>query len=554
MNQSTVTVHGIADSVWGYLLDRDPYLRLRSGLRVDQLRHGSLNEAEEDAAFARGQIEALGSVDEAQLDTDDWLSFRFLHEYLAQVAEAAESWWWSFPVTPYGIFTLNVVAGQVVGAFDLRDPSDVDSYVSIAHDYALAVRTAHDKVRRQAERGWRVPLPALPGCVATVEGMLVMAQDWFGSRGVDRAERLLASEVQPALNDLRGELNDQVNQAPNGVGLSQYPGGEEAYRRLVCRHATYNVTVEAVHETGREEIKRLTEELRDVRAGLGFVGSEAEFRRTLEAENRLYASSTEDVESRYRRAIERLEPELGRVFAVTPKAKYDIKRLDPAMEAGLTYGFYEAPTDAVPIGFYNYNGSGLATRSQLNAAAIIYHELVPGHHYQIARQKENTKLPAVRQEAAGFGAFVEGWAEYAAGVANELGMYADPYDKYGWIIHQRFVAQRLVIDTGMNALGWPLEEARQFMSEMTFESTQQVATDTLRYSTDLPGQALGYRLGHLRFLELRERARSVLGSAFDIKDFHELVLAPGALPLSLVEEHLERHLAESEPSGGQLRP
>lgn len=544
MSDPAATVRRTADSVWAYLLEREPYLRLRNGLPVEHLQTGTLAEAEETAAFAATQLRGLSALEGAALGTEDWLTSRFLVHFLTELTEGPESWWWSFPVTPYGAYGLISSVRQVVAALDLDAPRDAERYVAIAFDFAESVRVMHDKLGRQAERGWRVPRPALMGATTTVTGLRALAEQLFGSRGIDGAEKILSSEIVPAVDALLADLEGYGQQAPEGVGLAQYPGGEDVYRRLVRRHATYDITPEAVHETGLQQVESLTHQLAEVRAQLGFSGTEHDFARRLEAEGRLHAASAEDVEARYRAAIARIEPELGRLFSVVPRAPYDVARLDPELEAGLTYGYYEPPTDATPVGRYRYNGSGLDTRSQLSAAAIIYHELVPGHHFQIARQKENTALPELRRDALSFVAFVEGWAEYAAGLAAETGMYADPYDRYGWLVHQRFVSQRLVVDTGMNALGWPLGRARAYMAEMTFESPAQVATETLRYATDLPGQALGYRLGFLKLRELRDHARRVLGERFDIRDYHELVLAPGALPLSVVEEHLERRLRQ----------
>lgn len=274
------------------------------------------------------------------------------------------------------------------------------------------------------------------------------------------------------------------------------------------------------------------------RSALGHRGTEAEFHAELFARPEVWASTPEEVEAKYQRAVTRIEPLLDDYFPVRPRAPYGVRRLDPALEAGMTYGIYEPPTPQQPTGLYRYNGSNLQDRSLLNAAAIIYHELVPGHHFHVARQAENETLPNVRREAIEFGAFNEGWAEYAASLADEMGLYDEDYDRYGWLSHQRFIAQRLVVDTGMNVMGWPLEKGRAYMSRHTLESDLQVATETLRYSTALPAQALGYRLGFLTFHDLRDRAKTVLGPAFDIREFHEAVLGAGALPLAVLEQHL----------------
>jgi uncharacterized protein (DUF885 family) len=241
-----------------------------------------------------------------------------------------------------------------------------------------------------------------------------------------------------------------------------------------------------------------------------------------------------------------LEPKISGWFSRLPRAPYGVARLPQHMEAGMTYGYYQPPTPSDPVGRYMYNGSDLSKRSMLTAATLIFHELAPGHHFHLARQAEDESLPDVRREAMDIGAFNEGWAEYAAGLGWEMGLYDDPYDRYGRLVHERFTAQRLVVDTGLNLLGWSLERARRYMKDNTTESDVQVATETLRYSTDLPGQALAYRLGFLELQRLRAQAQERLGPRFDVRAYHEAVLRQGALPFPVLEDVLRRWAQEQE--------
>jgi uncharacterized protein (DUF885 family) len=298
-----------------------------------------------------------------------------------------------------------------------------------------------------------------------------------------------------------------------------------------------------------EQVAALTEAMTEKRSELGFTGDEAAFAQHLVEAGRMHAATAEDVEATFMRHIGRIEPLVSKYFSVLPEAPYGVRRLDAASEAGQSYGYYQTPMEGEPVGLYRYNGSGLETRSQINAAPLIFHELVPGHHFHLARQKENESLPMLRREAIELTVFNEGWAEYSANLAGEMGLYDDPYDAYGHLIHQRFLAQRLVVDTGMNAFDWPLEKAREFMKANTLESDEQVATETLRYSTDMPAQALGYRLGFLKFTELRAKAESELGEAFDIRDFHEVILGAGALPMTEVEASVDRYIEREQRDG-----
>jgi uncharacterized protein (DUF885 family) len=280
-----------------------------------------------------------------------------------------------------------------------------------------------------------------------------------------------------------------------------------------------------------------------VRSALGFTGTESEFHRRIADEPHLHARTPADVEARYRKHLDRLAPLLPRWFATLPRAPYDVARLDPALEAGMTFGYYEQPTAARRVGRYRYNGSDLSHRSLLGAASLIYHELAPGHHFHLARQAEDESLPDLRREVVEFGAFNEGWAEYAAGLGWEMGLYDDQWDAYGRLAQERFTAARLVVDTGLNLKAMTFEQAREFLRNNSTESDVQISSDLLRYSSDLPGQALTYRAGYVEFSALRARAETHAGAGFDVRAFHDAVLDGGALPFSALRRRVDRELA-----------
>jgi uncharacterized protein (DUF885 family) len=262
------------------------------------------------------------------------------------------------------------------------------------------------------------------------------------------------------------------------------------------------------------------------------------------------ARNPDEVARRYRAHLARIEPSIPRWFSLRPRARYDVVRLDRASESGMTYGYYQAPTPADPVGYYRFNGSELEKRSLVTAAHIIYHELIPGHHFQIALQQENRRSHPVREFLL-YGAFTEGWAEYAASLAEEMGALTDPYDLYGHLLDQEFLTARLVVDTGMNYFDWPLEKARAYMAEHTFESDVQIASESLRYSTDLYAQALGYRLGFDELWELRRRAERALGDRFDLRAFHAAVIGSGSMPLDVLRDHIEWFIRTRAAAAGR---
>ncbi len=211
----------------------------------------------------------------------------------------------------------------------------------------------------------------------------------------------------------------------------------------------------------------------------------------------------------------------------------------------MTYGYYLPPTVTDPVGYYNYNGSNLSSRNLIWVGALIYHELLPGHHFHMATQNENDSLQQYRKKYT-VSAFTEGWAEYAASLGVEMGMYEDPYDMYGRLLAEIFLASRLVVDTGMNALGWSLEDARAYLRPIVVQSDVEIASETLRYSTGFPAQALAYRLGFEKQWELRKRAENELGAIFDIREYHNVVLSDGAMPLPVLESKVESWIAAQQ--------
>ena len=285
---------------------------------------------------------------------------------------------------------------------------------------------------------------------------------------------------------------------------------------------------------------RIEAEMADIRGGLGY-SSRDDFHRYLLTDPAWTARSETDVQARLEDAIRRIEPRIDSLFRFKPAAGYRAARLDSALEAGMTYGYYQEPIAGHPEGVYYFNGANVSERTLATAPSLIFHELIPGHHFHFASQKENELLHPLRQNLF-FNAFNEGWAEYAAALAGEIGMYSDPCEQYGRLLMDAFLTCRLVVDTGMNALGWSLDQARRYMRERTVLSEAEIHSETLRYSTDIPAQSLAYKIGEIKIHELRARVRAQLGGRFDIRDFHDAVLGSGGMPLEVLDWHVNHWL------------
>ena len=549
-------VAALADEAWERVLDRSTFLQLKHGLLVRELPDWTEEQAAADVAFARGMLERIEAVPAEDLADADRLTLEMLR-WDAERAIEGEPYYWLFsPVTPYiAGSSLNFVH-QAFAAHPFDDPAEhTANYTNLLGEYADLLEQMRAKLEGQDKRGILIPRPALPGIVgmfrsyrSAARSLLSVAPERLAALSPEDSETFAAAvdqaiseRLEPAFDALLAvlESEDYQGRAPQAVGMAQYPGGEDYYRYLVRLHTTMDVTPEELHELGQRRVEELSAEMAAIREELGFTGSQAAFHDQLRNDPRFLARTPEDVEARFNDYIGRIEPRIHELFARMPRAPYGVKRLDPAAEGSMTFGYYQPPTPDEPTGLYRYNGSQLDQRSLIFAGPLIYHELVPGHHFHIALQNENEEMPMYRREYFGASAFNEGWGNYGALLAREIGLLDDAYDRYGWAIFDMFISVRLVVDTGMNLLGWSLEEGRDYMRRHTFQSETEIATESLRYSTDLHGQALAYKAGLEKLLELRARARERAGDAFDIREFHEAVLGGGAMPLSVLEQHLE---------------
>lgn len=541
----------VADA-WQYRLDHEPPLRLQEGLPVENLPEISEESSGQDIAAYRALLERLARIDPASLEHEDWLTRAVLEWELKQGIEGADHLALLSQITPYTFPLPGMNEVFTRQAFASRQ--DLERYLRLLRQYPRLVGQLQAQAQWQRSKGFLIPRPTVDQMVPLVRAFaqpeerspFTVAPERLARIDPKEAEafraqvaRIVREEVNPALERLAALLEgDYRKAAPERVGLGQYPGGPAAYRFLVRYHTGLDVTPEEVHRRGLEEVARLEARMAEIRRQLGFQGTARQFHESLRADPRFLAKTPEEVGERLMTPVRKIEPLIGRYFLRIPKAPYGVKRLDPAMEGSWTFGRYEQPSPADPSGWYLFNGSRLDRRPLVGAAALIYHELLPGHHFQIALQLENAGLPALRRNLY-HTAFVEGWGEYASELGIEMGLYDDPYSLYGRLAMDMFLSNRLVVDTGMNALGWERPRAIEYMRERLLETDVQIDTETLRYATNMPGQALAYKMGSAKLWELRRRAERELGPRFDLRRFHDAVLGNGSLPLSVLERHVE---------------
>lgn len=531
------TLSSLVEEHWQHELEQNASTRSELGLPVEHLPDVSYEHAAAEAAFARELLAKLERVDAAALTDDERITLAILETLQRQAIDGLAHFWVESPVTPYAshISQVNLVFARL----PLQTDEDRAHYVRLLEEHARFIDGIAEVVREQRRRGILLPKVELP----VARTLLTIAPL---QRPDERVRETIAAKNEPAMARLAAIFSDDYEAAaPESVGIGQYPGGAEAYRYLVRVHTGTSLTPEEIHALGLREVERINDEMSEVRKRLGFAGTKAEFHQHLRTDPRFFAQAPEEIGERLLAQVRRVEPHVARLFATQPRAPYGVARLEPAYEPSMTFGYYQVPTASDATGRYLYNGSKLKERNLLFAPALMAHELVPGHHFQLARQLENESIPLFRRKRYDT-AFVEGWGEYAAFLGQEMGLYDDPYDRYGRLMMDMLLSTRLVVDTGMNALGWPRERAMQFMKDNTLLSDTEIATETLRYSVDIPAQALAYKIGSLRMLELRRRAERELGSRFDVRAFHEWLIGSGSMPLAVLEEHVARKLAAAK--------
>lgn len=363
------------------------------------------------------------------------------------------------------------------------------------------------------------------------------------------AREVIGLQTLPALRRLATFLDEEYRpHARDTVGALELPQGNDYYRQRIRAMTTLDLSPDEIHEIGLAEVARIRSDMLAIVEELEFEGGIEAFVEFLRTDPRFYAESREQLLSHASRIAKKVDGLLPGWFNLLPRTPYGIMPMPSEMApTGTTARYWPAPRGGSRGGYYWLNTYALDQRPLYELPALTVHEAVPGHHLQIALARELEGVPEFRR-ALGFTAFVEGWALYTEWLGIEMGVYTTPYEHFGRLSYEMWRACRLVIDTGIHARGWDRDTAVAYLADNTSLSLANVGNEVTRYIA-WPGQALGYKLGELKFRELRRRAEEVLGDAFDVRAFHDAVLANGALPLPILEREVDRFIERAENGG-----
>ena len=365
------------------------------------------------------------------------------------------------------------------------------------------------------------------------------------------ARETIAATVIPAYRKLKDFImNDYLLAASDQVGIWQLPNGAAMYAYSARDNTTTDLTPQEIHEIGLKEVKRIRAEMQSIIDKLSFRGSFADFAKFLRSDPKFYFKSEDELLEAYRALSRRIDPMLVKAFRTLPRMPYGIEPMPGNVAPESYVGSYRAPAaDGSRAGMFFVNTYKPEIRPRYEMMALSLHEAMPGHHRQIAIAMEQQGIPNFRRYG-GSAAFIEGWGLYAESLGHEMGLYDDPYSKFGQLMYEIWRASRLVVDTGIHSLRWDRQKAVDFMVENTVKQELEVTAEIDRYIV-WPGQALAYKIGQLKISELRGKAKQVLGDKFDIRDFHDELLRDGALPLDQLEEKMNAWIAKQMPSNAK---
>ena len=361
-----------------------------------------------------------------------------------------------------------------------------------------------------------------------------------------RASAALRGPFASGFRGLIAELERLQAIQQDNRGVWTLPNGEAYYRNRIWHHTALDLSAEDIHSIGLSEVERIHGEMRGIMAEVGFDGTLREFFDAIREDPDNYFEDSDAGREQFleeaRRQVAEIYGIVGDYFHRVPKAELEVRRVEPWRENSTSIAFYNRPSeDGTRPGIYYANLADMSSVQRYVFAAITYHESAPGHHFQLALAQELEGLPTFRKFTS-YGAFIEGWALYSEQLAHEMGFYENPYHNFGRLQNELWRAVRLVLDTGIHAEQWTREQSIEYFRENTPLSEGDIVTEVERFFVN-PGQALGYKLGMMKILELRERAKNALGDGYDIRDFHDAVIGAGSIPLGILEQQVERYIA-----------
>ncbi|WP_417657503.1 DUF885 domain-containing protein [Pseudidiomarina aestuarii] len=554
---------------------RSPMYQSYLGIKDDQDKWDDISDAkaEEELAIAKANLEKVEAIDESQLDEQTYLSWMLMKQELEQ--EIADFQWrhYNYPVNQmFGMHSS--VASLLINQHRISSVDDAEDYIARLNGLPELFQQLSENLKIRAEKGIIAPKFVYPYVISDSQNLIsgapfddgepsVLLADF--TKKIDEldieqaqfdnlkgaAETALVESVKPAYDSLIATVKELEAQATTKDGAWKFPDGEAFYNNALQRTTTTDLTADEIHQIGLDEVARIHEEMRGIMEQVGYEGTLQEFFVYMRNNQDFIYPDTEEGRQRYldeaKAYIDTMRGFLDELFITKPKADMIVKAVEPFREKSAGKAFYQQPSmDGSRPGVYYANLYDMASMPTYQMEALAYHEGIPGHHMQIAIQQELEGIPSFRKFGR-YTAYSEGWGLYTEMLPKEYGFYKDPYSDFGRLAMELWRAVRLVVDTGIHDKQWTREEGIDFYVSNT-PNAEADAVKMVERHIVMPSQATAYKIGMLKIVELREKAKAELGDAFDIREFHDVVLANGPVPLNILEQFVNDYIADKKAS------
>ncbi len=500
---------------------------------------------------------ALAAVDYAQLKDDEKISYDIIKWEVGIGKEMLKYPTNLIPVNQFTGTHLNM--GMFAGGTSsqpFKTENDYRNFLKRMNKFSVWIDSAMVYMKKGVEKGYVLPKALTLKVIPQFEELItekpednlyysaikIMPADFPDSVKKELAAQYaetISKRLLPQFKKMTDYLKtDYLAASRNTSGISSLPMGKETYAALAKNWTTTEKTPEEIHQLGLQQVASLKAEMEKVKNEVGFKGTMKEFLNELRTKKSLMPfTKPEQVLAHFDSIYNRIKPYIGKLFSVIPKTPFEIRRTEAFREKSASAEYIQGSADGTRPGVFYVPVPDAKTYNKLQDEDLFLHEAIPGHHFQVSIQQENTALPDFRK-FNWFGAYGEGWALYTESLGKELGLYQDPYQYMGMLSAEMHRAIRLVVDTGIHTKGWTREQAIQYSLENEAETEASIVSEIERYMA-VPGQALSYKIGQLKIIELREKAKKKMGAKFDIREFHRKVLESGVMPLALLEAKMD---------------
>ncbi len=559
-SDASAKLHDLFDREWKWRLAEHPLFATSVGVHDYDDRLGAVAAADEArrAEATKAFLVELRAIPRDILSNEDRIDTEIFSRQLEDRIESFRFREYEIPLSAdWGFHT---TLTRLPEEMPFSTPREYENYVSRLNAIPNFVDEHISVMREGLARGMTLPKVVLAGIDETMTAHVVKDAEksvwWkpfarfpatFTAEEKTRLEaegrRAILDSAVPAFAKLADFMvKDYIPRARTSIATADLPDGRAYYEFLLRRFTTLPLTAEEIHRTGLSEVDRIQKEMDGVIREVGFQGDFQAFLEFLRTDPRFYAKTPDELLERAAWICKQMDGKLPSLFRTLPRLPYGVAPVPPEIAPKFTGGRYvESPVGSTRPGYFWVNTYQLDHRPLYTLEALAFHESVPGHHLQIALSQEQRDLPDFRRFSY-ISTFGEGWGLYCEHLGLEAGFYRDPYSNFGRLTYEMWRACRLVVDTGMHAMGWSREKALDYMGSHTALSLHEVQTETDRYIAT-PGQAVSYKIGELTIRRLRTKAEEALGKKFDVREFHDAVLLHGSVPMPVLEEQIDRYIA-----------